>query len=173
MTQHPGPPGRLAGYSQAFSNGCAFWLHFGQGLVLIIVAVVLLLAGLVIVLDTMQELSNAIAARNIAEAIFSIVENALLALILAELVHTLLVSLTGEALSVGPFLVIAIVGILRKMLLTTVGAPKPGATEGLLSPLVAELLVLGVLILVLSASLALSRRTREFPVGREQRVSHS
>jgi uncharacterized membrane protein (DUF373 family) len=160
VSQHVVLPGRLASFSQAFVNASTFWLHFGQGLVLIVVAGVLLLAGLVIVLDTVQELVNAIAARSIAEAIFSIVENALLALILAELVHTLLVSLAGEGLSVEPFLVIAIVGILRKMLLTTVGAPKPGAAETLISPLVAELFVLGLLILVLGASLALSRRVR-------------
>jgi hypothetical protein len=70
------------------------------------------------------------------------------------------VSLTGEALAVEPFLVIAIVGILRKMLLATVGAPKPGAAESMISPVVAELMVLGLLILVLGASLALTRRVR-------------
>src|SRR5687767_6540313 len=86
------------------------WLHLGQNIVLVGVATILLLAGLVVVYDTVRELLNAIAAQSLAEAIFFIVENALLALILAELVHTLLVSLDGGPLTPEPFLVIGIVG---------------------------------------------------------------
>jgi uncharacterized membrane protein (DUF373 family) len=133
------------------------WLHLGQNLVLVGVAGILLLAGLVVVYDTVRELLNAIAARSIAEAIFSIVENALLALILAELVHTLLVSLNGKPLTPEPFLIIGIVGILRKMLLVTVTVPKVTDGEALVSPLVAELVVLGVLTLILGTALALTR----------------
>jgi uncharacterized membrane protein (DUF373 family) len=138
------------------------WLHLGQNVVLVGVAAILLLAGLVVVYDTVRELLNAIAAQSMAEAIFFIVENALLALILAELVHTLLVSLDGGPLTPEPFLIIGIVGILRKMLLTTVTAPKVTDGNGLISPLVAELFALGVLTLILGAALALtrSRQTR-------------
>jgi uncharacterized membrane protein (DUF373 family) len=133
------------------------WLHLGQDAVLVSVAATLLLAGLVVVFDAARELVNAIAARSIAEAIFSIVENALLALILAELVHTLLVALGGGQLTAEPFLVIGIVGILRKMLLTTVLAPKPAEAEALISSTVIELAALSVLILILSAALVLVR----------------
>jgi uncharacterized membrane protein (DUF373 family) len=133
------------------------WLHVGQDAVLVSVAATLLLAGLVVVFDAARELVNAIAARSIAEAIFSIVENALLALILAELVHTLLVALGGGQLTAEPFLVIGIVGILRKMLLTTVLAPKPAEAEALISSTVIELAALSVLILILSAALVLVR----------------
>jgi uncharacterized membrane protein (DUF373 family) len=88
------------------------------------------------------------------------VENALLALILAELVHTLLVTLGGGSLTLDPFLVIAIVAILRKMLLTTVLAPRTGEVAGLITPVIAELVALGVLILILGTALALIRARR-------------
>jgi len=142
----------------ALRQGVSSWLRIGQDLILLGVAIVLLMAGLVVVYDAVNELLNAIAARNIAEAIFTIAENALLALILAELVHTLLVTLGGASLSAEPFLIIAIVAILRKMLLTTVLTPKASETQGLISPLVAELFALGLLILVLGGALALLRR---------------
>lgn len=129
-------------------------------MVLIGVAAVLLLAGIVVLIDAVKELINAIAAQSIAEAIFSIVENALLVLILAEMVHTLLVSLGGGALSAEPFLVIGIVAVLRKMLLTTVLAPKAAETPGLITPLAAELFMLGLLILVLGGALVLVRARR-------------
>jgi hypothetical protein len=80
-----------------------------------------------------------------------------LALILAELVHTLLVSLDGGPLTPEPFLIIGLVAILRKMLLTTVTAPKVTDGEALLGPLVAELFALGLLTLILGAALVLTR----------------
>jgi uncharacterized membrane protein (DUF373 family) len=121
---------------------------------------VLLLAGLVILWDAIDAVIQATAARSIAEAIFNIAENALLALILAELVHTLLVSLGGGHITPEPFLVIAIIAILRKMLLVTVLVPPPSEPHGMLSPATAELLALGLLTLVLGAVLAILRAYR-------------
>ena len=121
------------------------------------VAAVLLLASLIVLIDAVKELMNAIAAQSIAEAIFLIVENALVVLILAEMVHTLLVSLGGGSLSAEPFLVIGIVAVVRKMLLTTVLAPKAVEATGLITPLAAELFTLGLLILVLGGALVLVR----------------
>ena len=130
------------------------WLALGEGAVLLAVAAVLLLAGLLVVMDTVDELLRAVAHRRIVEAIFSIAENALLALIAAVLVHTLLLQVHGHALTPEPFIVIAIVAILRKMLLT----PKASEVSMLVTPVTAELIALGVLTLVLGGALALLRR---------------
>ncbi len=96
-------------------------------------------------------------------------ENALLALILAELVRTLLFSLGRAALSPEPFIVIGIVGVMRKMLLTTTLATKPPEGNTLLTPMVVELMVLGGLILILGITLAITRhfrpRAQETPSG--------
>jgi uncharacterized membrane protein (DUF373 family) len=136
------------------------WLAVGEGAALLGVALILLLTGIVVIVDTLNELLRALAMQNIAEVIFSIAENALLALILAELVHTLLLPIRGHTLTPEPFLVIAIVAILRKMLLATVITPKTAETGALLSPLTAELLALGFLILLLGGALALLRVRR-------------
>jgi uncharacterized membrane protein (DUF373 family) len=132
-------------------------LNVGEDLVLIAVAVILLVAGLVIVVDAARDVFAAMVARNMAEAIFNIVENALLALILAELVHTLLVSLGGGALTVEPFLVVAIVAVLRKLLLVTVLTTKVLESPELFTSVTIELLALGVLILLLGGVLRLVR----------------
>jgi uncharacterized membrane protein (DUF373 family) len=141
-------------------TGIERWLHLGQDAVLAATAATLLLAGLVVVFDAARELASAIVAQSLVEAIFFIVENALLALILAELVHTLLVTLGGGPLTAEPFLIIGIVAILRKMLLATVLAPKPAETEAVVSSSVIELAALSGLILVLSAALVLVRLSR-------------
>ena len=78
-----------------------------------------------------------------------VAENALLALILAELVGTLLLSIGGRALTVQPFLIIAVVAVVRHLLLETV---KPTAEPGAQTT---QLLGLGGLILLLVLALAL------------------
>src|SRR5688500_18795759 len=104
------PPGRR-GRTETLRHAVTHWLTVGEDVVLVGVAAVLLLAGLIVIFDASQELLRALATQSIAESIFSIVENALLALILAELVHTLLVSLGGGALRPEPFIVVAIIAI--------------------------------------------------------------
>jgi hypothetical protein len=94
-----GPGGWIERRSHAIRLIVTRSLSVGEDPVLIAVAGVLLLADLVLLLDAIQELANAVSARTIAEGIFSIVENALLALILAELVGTLLVTLGAESLT--------------------------------------------------------------------------
>jgi uncharacterized membrane protein (DUF373 family) len=154
------PHGALHQRVTAFGRTFSDWLAVGEGAALLGVALILLLTGIVVIIDTLNELVRALATQAVAEVIFSIAENALLALILAELVHTLLLPIRGHSLTPEPFLVIAIVAILRKMLLATVIAPKPAESGMLLTPLTAELLALGVLILLLGGALAILRQRR-------------
>jgi uncharacterized membrane protein (DUF373 family) len=138
-------------------------LEFGEAVILIGVAAILLVARLVVLFDASRDLLHAVVAQSMAEAVFSIAENALLVLILVELVRTLLVSLAGEALSAEPFLTVGIIAIVRKMLLVTVLAPKP--TDYLQPPslLESELFSLGIIILGLAVALALVRRRQPRP----------
>jgi uncharacterized membrane protein (DUF373 family) len=133
------------------------WLNTGEDCVLAGVAVILLIAGLIVVIDAVHDVLAALAAANIATAIVEVAENALLALILAELVHTLLVSLGGGTLTIEPFLVVGVVALVRKLLLATVFASHSGTATEPLSPASVELLVLGALILALGGLVALLR----------------
>ncbi len=133
------------------------WLALGQNVVLLGVGTVLLLAGLLVILTSVQELVHAVTARTIAEDVVDIAEFALLALILAELVHTVLMPLRGRALSPEPFLVVAIVALARDILLTSVLVAKafePGVQ--LNAPMVA-LIVQGLVTLALVIALVLLR----------------
>ena len=136
------------------------WLYLGEDLILISVAVIMIVAGLFIVVDAVGSLASAVASHSIAQVIFGVAESALLALILAELVHSLVMSLEGHGLSPEPFLIIAIVAILRKMLLTTVQittSPDQQTT----ALVVGELLGLALVILTLAIALTLILRHRK------------
>jgi uncharacterized membrane protein (DUF373 family) len=132
-------------------------------MILIGVTVVLLLTGLLVVVDAFRDLLAGFmlflqyGAVQSTDTVFQVIETALLALILAELVSTLIVSLEGGALRPEPFLVIALVAIVRKLLLATVPIEKSIGAFGLPAQDV-DLLVLTVLVLLLGVTLVLVRR---------------
>ncbi|HZS01501.1 MAG TPA: phosphate-starvation-inducible PsiE family protein [Chloroflexota bacterium] len=116
--------GRLERRLEGAGHTWGRWLDLGENTVLLGVGTVLLLAGLAVVLVTVRELLHALAFRTFSEDVIEIAESAMLALILAELVHTVLLPLRGRALTPDPFLVIAVVAIARDILLTSILIPK-------------------------------------------------
>jgi uncharacterized membrane protein (DUF373 family) len=133
------------------------WLELGENAVLLGVGTVLLLAGLVVLLSAVQELLHSLALRTVSDDIVEIVESALLALILAELVHTVLMPLRGRSITPEPFLVVAIVAVTRDVLLTSVLVPKSLQPGVLLTAPMVALMVQGLITLMLVGALVLLR----------------
>ncbi|HLH24871.1 MAG TPA: phosphate-starvation-inducible PsiE family protein [Chloroflexota bacterium] len=144
---------RLEAGGQAWGR----WLDIGENLVLLGVGTVLLLAGLLVVLVAGQELLHALAFRTFSEDIIDIAETALLGLILAELVHTVLLPLRGQALTPEPFLVITVVALARDMLLTSVLIPQTLGVGPLITGPMVAISVQGLVALVLVGALVLLR----------------
>ena len=139
------------------------WLRLFQDLILVAIAVMLLVMGVVVLLMGVNDLIGHVTLSvsttpgidlDIAEgeAVIDVAENALLALILAELVGTLLLTLRGRTLTVQPFLIIAVVAVVRHLLFVTV---KPSADHVIHT---LELLGLGSLILLLVVALVMMGR---------------
>ena len=139
------------------------WLHVGEAAILVGVTIVLLLTGLLVVVDAFRDLLTGLSiyaqhgAIQSTDTIFGVIETALLGLILAELVSTLIVSLEGGALRPEPFLVVALVAIVRKILLATAPVEKSIGAFGLPAQDV-DLLALTILVLLLGVTLVLVRR---------------
>ncbi|HEY7066274.1 MAG TPA: phosphate-starvation-inducible PsiE family protein [Chloroflexota bacterium] len=151
---------RIEAVGQAWGR----WLALGENVVLLGVGTVLLLAGLVVVFAAVQELLHSLAMRTVSDDVIDIAESALVALILAELVHTVLMPLRGRPLTPDPFLVVAIVAIARDILLTSVLITKTQAAPGALltAPMVA-LIEQGLVTLALVGALVLLRWHRTPP----------
>jgi uncharacterized membrane protein (DUF373 family) len=145
---------------EAGLEGCHRWLRLAEDAVLVAIAVVLLFMGVYVLVTGIGDLVSSVTVQVDEEAgltlhlsqghaVVEVAENALLALILAELVGTLLLTIGGRALTVQPFLIIAIVAVVRHLLLETVkGTDQPAAQT-------TQLLGLGGLILLLVFALAL------------------
>ena len=139
---------------------CHRWLRLAEDAVLVAIAVVLLFMGVYVLFTGITDLVGSVTLQIDEDAgitfhtyqghaVVEVAENALLALILAELVGTLLLTIGGRSLTVQPFLIIAIVAVVRHLLLETV---KPEGQPGMQT---AQLLGLGGLILLLVIALAL------------------
>lgn len=144
----------------AWLEGCRHWLRLAQDAVLVAIAIVLLLMGVYVLVTGIGDLVGSIGVQadidtdptlhaNQGHAVVEVAENALLALILAELVGTLLLSIGGRPLTVQPFLIIAVVAAVRHLLLETVKNTGDPAAQ------VTQLLGIGSLILLLVIALAL------------------
>ena len=138
------------------------WLHLFQDIILVAVALVLLAMGVAVLVAGVADLIGTVTVRagdgtievsaEGGRAVVEVAENALLALILAELVGTLLLSLRGKAIAIEPFLAIAVVAVVRHLLFATVGAGADPVVHTV------ELLGLGGLILLLVGAVVLLRR---------------
>ena len=97
------------------------------------------------------------------EATFLVVIDQLLfVLMLAEILHTVRVSLKSGALDAEPFLIVGLIASIRRVLVITVESSQAGpghAPAGFMQKMI-ELGLLGVLILVMVTSIFMLRRAR-------------
>jgi uncharacterized membrane protein (DUF373 family) len=164
------PPTResLAERSEAWLDAADRWLHLLQDALLVAVAAVLLVMGIFVVVTAAGDLIGGVTLRlqgggaialhgDEGPSVVAVGENALLALILAELVATLLLSIRGRPLTVEPFIVIAVVAVVRHLLFLTVKTSDDHVIHTL------EMLGMGGLVLLLVGALSLLKtmRTRD------------
>jgi uncharacterized membrane protein (DUF373 family) len=102
------------------------------------------------------------------ETVFNVIDRLLFVLMLIEILHTVRVSVESGALNCEPFLVVGLIASIRRILVITLESSKmtQGETwtdnsEHVFRTSMIELGVLGVLILVMVASIVLLRRSKQ------------
>ncbi len=119
------------------------------GIMLIVLAVVVVVSGLV---DFAHTLARQMTAATVLAASVKLLDEILLVLILAEIVHTVVLSLRAHRLVAQPFIVVGLVAVIRKVLfvLSTSG-PVPTSELALL---------IGMVVAFVAALIAVSRFER-------------
>ena len=126
-------------------------VYIGLGLLLAGSALTLLVTGVV---DFVQS----VAAGN--ARVVDVLERILLTLLIVELLYTVRVSFREHAIVPEPFLIVGLISAIRRVLvLTAEFGDLHAATEGGVQHFVIELAVLTVLIVALTISLALLRKS--------------
>jgi uncharacterized membrane protein (DUF373 family) len=138
------------------------WLSTSFGLIedIIYVGLGLLLAGVAgaLLITEIIYFIQYIAAGALSENVVMLLDRVLLIIIFAEVLYTVQVSLRQHVLQPGPFLVVGLIAVTRRILVLTAELPKMAKeSETLLHNALLELAMLTVLTLVLVISLRLLR----------------
>jgi len=139
-------------------------LEIGEDTIHVIVAVLLMALGLVLIIDTVRHIVIVVSGPyNLPVIVLTVLEEALLLFIVAELLHTVAIALRHRgALDPEPFLVVGLVAGIRRVLVVTGEAEQSFRwnPEGI------ELLILMLLILVMAITTYAWRRSMCLPSDR-------
>jgi len=138
------------------------WLSISFSLIedIIYVGLGLLLAGVAgaLLITEIIYFIQYISAGALSENVVLLLDRVLLIIIFAEVLYTVQVSLRQHVLQPGPFLVVGLIAVTRRILVLTAELPKMAKeSEALLHNALIELAMLTVLTLVLVISLRLLR----------------
>ncbi len=98
-------------------NGTIRVLEHAQDYVAGVVGVALILLAAVLIVSGLIGFVHDMAARNVLAAATGLLDRLLLVLIVAEIVHTVVLSLRAHRLVAQPFIVVGLVAVIRKILL--------------------------------------------------------
>jgi uncharacterized membrane protein (DUF373 family) len=98
-------------------TGTIWVLEHVQDYVAAVVGVVLILLAAVLIVSGLIGFARDLAARSVLAAATGLLDRLLLVLIVAEIVHTVVLSLRAHRLVAQPFIVVGLVAVIRKILL--------------------------------------------------------
>jgi uncharacterized membrane protein (DUF373 family) len=130
-------------------------VYIGLGLLLSISAVALLVAGF-------KNLVAVVVAHSLGGQFVGLLDQILLVLLVIELLYTVQVSFREHGLLPEPFLVVALIAVIRRILVVTAEAANlPEASSAAFQHAILELAILTVMVVVLVGSLiAMQRQQR-------------
>jgi uncharacterized membrane protein (DUF373 family) len=127
-------------------------VYVGLGALLTVAAITLLVGA---VKTTVLTLWN----HQFVGQVINLLDQILLILLIVELLYTVQVSFREHGLLAEPFLVIALIAVIRRILVLTAELPHlPGASEEVFRRAIFELSLLAVMVLILVGSLILFQR---------------
>ena len=142
-----------------------------QGLILVEdlvyagLGILLAIAALTLLAVAVKSLASALLTRALPGQVVSFLDQILLILLIVELLYTVQVSFREHGLLAEPFLAVALIAVIRRILVLTAELPKlPEAGGAVFSHALLELALLTVMIFVLVASfIMLQKQTKQKP----------
>ena len=120
-----GHDGGSGGHQASRGMIASVWiLEHAQDLITVVIGVVLLFLAGALLVSGIVEFVHQESTLGIATAAQGLLDQALFALILIEIVHTVVLSLQSHRLIAQPFVVVGLVAVIRRILLL-LSAPKP------------------------------------------------
>ncbi len=135
------------------------WLGFGEDGIYLIAGALLAATAVFLLISTAGDFIEAVKDGNLRLHAIEILDSLLLVLMLAEILHTIRIAIMQHTLVMEPFLIVALIASVRRILILTPEAAAfvqrdPGAFRNTMI----ELGLLTLLILVVVISIAILRR---------------
>lgn len=152
-------------------------LRLAEDAVYVVVAILLVAGAVVLLVDAASELS---AIGDGADgAVLALLDRLLLVFVLVELIFAVRMTLTRREIVAEPFLIVGIIASIKEIILLSVEVANvlegKATTDGSKEPAEFALLIglLGLLVVILSASAVLLRLKERQPVEGKQNEEHS
>ncbi len=139
-------------------------MYAGLGVLLSVSAATLLYIAV-------KTLASLLLSRGLGGQIITVLDQVLLILLVVELLYTVQVSFRERGLIAEPFLVVALIAVIRRILILTAEVPKlPEAGETVFRHAILELALLTAMVLVLVGSfIMLQRQSKQVTASEQER----
>jgi uncharacterized membrane protein (DUF373 family) len=145
--------------SHPFRQAVVQTLSSVEDIVYVGLGLLLTIAALTLLLTTLKSVLLALWTRALGEQIVNLLDQILLILLVIELLYTVQVSFRERGLIAEPFLVVALIAAIRRILILTAEVARlPEAGEAVFRHAMLELGVLTVMVLVLVGSLIMLQK---------------
>lgn len=131
-------------------------VYAGLGILLAALAFALLIT-------TLKSFVADIAGRALVGQVAGLLDQMLLILLIVELLYTVQVSFREHELRVEPFLVVALIAVIRRILVLTAELPKSQASATFSHSLIEEGVLTLMVVVLVAALIALQRHTKRGP----------
>jgi phosphate starvation-inducible membrane PsiE len=152
--------GRTMGFTTGAIRYVENGVYAGLGILLCITALLALGSAGALLWEALRDWDT-------TTAMFAVIDRLLLVFMLIEILHTIRTSIQSHTLTCEPFLIVALIASIRRMLVITLQSAEVTREavwsqehEILFRSTMIELVVLGALILIMVASICLLRRSR-------------
>ncbi|MFQ5880994.1 MAG: phosphate-starvation-inducible PsiE family protein [Candidatus Methylomirabilales bacterium] len=135
------------------------WLGLGEDGIYLVAGGLLAATAVFLLISTAGIFLEATKVGNLRVQAIEVLDSLLLVLMLVEILYTIRISVRGHALASEPFLIVALIAAVRRMLILTAEASQFAQSDpGAFRNAMIELGLLTLLILVVVISIAILRR---------------
>ena len=124
------------------------------------IALLLVVIAALVVISTAGSVIEAVTGGHIMQGVIEVVDRVLLALMVAEILYTVVVSFQSHSLKPEPFLIVGLIAAVRRVLLISLeAAHMTGVQHEKFLDYMLEMSILGVLIVIFVLAILFLRKT--------------
>lgn len=135
-----------------------------EGIYLVVALLLLLAAVFLVISGVRQAIQDLQQSQPPLEIVLALLDNGLLLFMVAELLHTVRITINERALTAEPFLIVGLIAGIRRVLILTAHTESgfSWSTEGI------QLAILIALILVMAVAILVWRRSERMATARDR-----